>query len=284
MEITIVYKKDLWQLRDAVPDELLDNCSLCVAALDGDELKGVLTAQAVLSGTWDITYIYVDEAVRRQGVAKAMLELLTQTAGMLGAGALTLSYVKSDKDDSLGEFTRTVGFTVVRENMVLETTLTAAAISLDAWRRSGGFKGKLIPLKNVSNGMWNQFIKLLSEKRARLKPGQDNQVFIIPGDIKGYQGDTSFIAVTSTGENCGCILVRQVDDYVSVEYLCNLNESNPMVLLDMLIRSCDAAEENFGEIKICFHTYNPKAEKMARTLLGKRIKNLGRVSYAIRYI
>ena len=284
MTITIINQEDIWQLSEVVPEDLLRSCDLCICALEGEDLKGVLLAQAVLKETWDITYAYVEDTARRSGVAKAMLDLLALTLSTAGAGALTMTYVGGDKEDLLSYFAQSAGFRVVRENRVLETTLSAASIALESKRKKGTFNGKLIPLRDVTNNTWSRFCNLLSERRAHAKNTIDNQVYLNPGMTESYQKDLSILAVKESGEPCGCILVRHVDDYVSVEYLCNLDENNPFVLLSMLLASCDSAEQRYGEIKICFHTYNPKAEKLAKTLLGKYAKELGTVCYAIKYI
>ena len=100
--IAMIAEDDRGSLLGVVPEELLQEKSVCVAALTGEDLCGVLVAVPVEETVFDISYLLVLEEYRRRGVAKGMLNLLTMSLQLYGGGTLLLNFM----DDQTREANR----------------------------------------------------------------------------------------------------------------------------------------------------------------------------------
>ncbi len=59
MIISTLSEKEKAQLFDIFPENMLRDCDICIGALNGDDLCGVLTAKIILKECWDMTILSV---------------------------------------------------------------------------------------------------------------------------------------------------------------------------------------------------------------------------------
>ena len=287
MTITIISKEEQEQLYDVFPQDILEESDVCIAALQGDEVHGILTAKAIFEQTWDVTFIHVDRLWRGHHVGEDMLRLLVMTVRQLGAAALTASFFKENGKDELYEFAVMNGFETVSESGVLGTSLSSVSIALDSLKKVKDFGGDVLSLDEATDTQWKQLNTILEEKRSEQdkKRGKDSGLlYIMPEPKNYYKTDISCIAIDKKDVPCGALLMREADDYISVDYLVNLIVKKPDVVICMMKTVVDAMSKKYKDIDIHFHTYNPEAEKLARTLLGRYVKDEGKAVYMIKYL
>ena len=287
MIISVLNEGEMTQLCDVFPETILRDCDICIGAIQGSDVYGVLTAKKILKETWDITFIHVDPVWRNHHVAEDMLKLLAQTVRRLGAGAISACFFRAGDRDSLFSFAVRNGFEIVSESGVLGSSLSSVCIALDDFNTKKSYSGKVISLDKATDEQWYSLNRVLEEKRSeqdKKRGANSGMLYIIPEPRKYYKTEISYIALDKKDRPAGALLMREGDDYLSVDYLVNLISKEPSVVLNLMKASAAAMESFYGDVNIHFHTYNPAAERLARTLLGKFIKELGRVVYMIKYL
>ena len=287
LTITIVNEKEKEQLCELFPETIINDSDICIAALKGTEVYGILTAKRVLTECWDITFLHVDDAWRGHRVGEDMLKLLIMSVRNLGAGAVTASFLRDDDNDSLYRFALRKGFETVSESGVLSSTLSSVSISLEAVKKQKSSSGTIIPLSMATVNHWNALTRLLEERRSEQDKRRGNNsgfLYIMPEPKNYYTEKISFLALDKSGVPTGALLMREGENYISVDYLVSLVAKDPTIVINLMKASCEAMEERYKDIDIHFHTYNPAAKKLAHTLLGRYVKDTGLAVYMIKYL
>ena len=283
MTITILDYNEKTQLYDIYPEEILEESDICVGALSGEELHGILTARSMQKGNFNITFLHVDESLRRQGTAQDMLRLLCQTVRVLGAEALTMSFFVEDKDDALLPFAEKNGFKRTVRSGVITVPLSAVSIALDKLK-SKEYPGEIIPLSKVTEAKWKEFRERLLEIKDDAAGEKTNDLYMDPGSKSSYNKDISFLSYDKKKIPTGGIFMREDEGFLVLDYLISLKRSDAVLTMNLVRTACEALEERYSEIKIKMHAFSPEAKKLAVNLLGKYAKESEDVVHMVKYL
>ncbi len=281
MTITLLSQNEQEQLYGVFPKDILQSSDVCVGAVEDDEVVGVLTAKAVLAQTWDITYIYVNDQNRRQGVARDMLRLFCIVIRRMGAGAITMSFVKELKDP-LYLLAEECGFETVSSSAVTGTRLSDVRESLERYTKKKPYVVKYKPIGKVTKEQWKQFEESLLENR---ESGLEEGMLFMPLRHKNtYNQEVSMMAFGDEKEPVAAILISEGKNFFVVDYLVCIYPGESALVVHLLKEACAAAETKYEERGICFHSCNEISGKVANSLLGKKAREVGRAVYMIKYL
>ena len=292
MEITWIGNHDKKQLAGFVPERLLGDETVCICALEEGNLCGVMIAVPVAATVMDLSFLYVAEDYRKHGIARDMLTLLTMTVRMIGVGAIVMSMATGigDGDDSLYDFAISCGFSKEEESSLLSAPLPDVIRQISSYHKMKPFSGKIEKLSNLSSRKWTMLVREIAKRRDAEALSEDKtakQLYMIPDEMGHYDGRLSQVAIGEGQIPVAALLIHTDENVISVDYLCNFDQGEPQVLVHMMREACSEATEVYGSADAqtgSFHAYNPIAEKMGRTLLGKHLTRLGQGVYLVKYL
>ena len=288
--ITVIHDDDKHQLIKLVPEELLGPDTVCICALeDSSDLSGVLLARPEEENdeVWELSYLYVVERERRKSLATQMLTVLFEILQPLGAMALTFSFLEEEGENAFSGFASHMGFSVLGTSVVYETTLLYARQAVERLRPPRLPQTLVQELKKIPFARWNAFRGELEHWRRDRGIADNRQLYVLPGERENYDGEISFFAATRTGGPAGALLVKSDgENNLAVEYLVSFHPGDPNLTIAMLRQMCDAASARFPvtDTMISFHAFNPNVGDMGKNLLGRKLYEVGKVNYLVRYL
>ena len=257
MEVCLLTPLDLDKFSHLFPGSLLDHLpasTLLLGCVEEEPLAaaGILMAH-VEQREMVVDWLYVDEAFRRRGGGRAMLEDLRDTAKASGKlDGVTMTYTQDHQN--MTEFLRACGFIAVyREGCkAFRSTL-------------GDFR--ILPVPAEKNGVLQPLRAVPPEEVARfsgvLQKGLIPDIGIRPLiDPMDYRPESC--AYLEQGKIRGLWLVRDTQDGISFPWFCNISSSLsvPLSLMNASLKLLKAALP--ASTAVSFATTNPNIETIVQ--------------------
>ncbi len=286
--ITVIHDDDKWQLKELVPEELLGSDTVCICSLeDENELTAVLVARPDGNAVWEISYIYVIEELRETGIATEMVNLLILSLQPMGAMALTFNFLEEEGENMFSGFAQKMGFESAGSSTVFETSLLNARQAIEKLKQPRLMQAVVSDLKRISTMRWSALQKELELWRRDKGISDNRQLYVLPDKREAYNDEISRFATNQVGEPMGVLLVKSDgENNLSVDYMVNFRPGDPNLTIAMLREMCTAASLHYSvtDTMISFHAFNPNVASMGKSLLGRKLYEVGTVHYLVKYL
>lgn len=275
MTVTIISDTESKKLKTLVPPDVFEKNVTFIGALDeNDDIMGLLAISELSGRAWDIPYIYVVKAFRRQGVGRRLFDYISDLARNNGVSDITVSYIDDSKRNPLSGFFQSMQFEEMDSSELYQIPLSLALDALDSNKSlSGHASGLVIPLKLLKSGQWYS----VTEKINRLaKNDGSDGFFAVPYPRTHFDDEYSLVILDKDSTPEGLILCTLDDTILNIDYLCSLNPHNPMISAMLIKELCRKASQQTEDLEVHFHAYNPKMSKLGKVLLGDLLDYTGR--------
>ena len=225
---------------------------------------GILAAESVrnekLGFCLAIRQIYVDEAWRKKGVGRALVNALLDISLDVGAKAVLCCHLETGEEgETLSPFFEALEFKRTRD-----------ALPVYGFRLSEIDPGKdhaeitCVPLKEAGGLEWRSFIKYADERNAVI-------------NVRSYYDEqTSFFAYDKNGRFRGVILISRRGGVLFVDELLCEKEGQTFTLEALIFHAVSAAEKLYSPgTEIGIVLAGPEQEMILCELTGFHAEKLG---------
>ena len=218
-----------------------------VVEVETDTACGVLAAESMHDAEGGILLaireIFVDEAYRRKGAGRCLIRFLQDAAADWGAGALTCTFLESDKNVS--RFLKQMGF---YEEKQKDTLYECALSDLSQMAGSTGLTHK--PLSKLKDKEWDTLMQV-AEKRGYAV------------NVRSYYDPKISTAVFDQEEKLqGAFLISVGEDGLFAEAMLPFTENNISELSELLYGAYESAVKLYApEMKVFVSIHDDLAQE-----------------------
>ncbi|MBO6214548.1 MAG: hypothetical protein J6N76_03305 [Lachnospiraceae bacterium] len=275
MSVSIIKDSERDKLKEFVPSDIIDKSTLILGDLSetGDVL-GLLTVRESSGRVWELLYIYVVKAFRKNEIATDLIHFTFDLAATLGVSNVMVSLVNDSKKNPLVILFDKLGFEEIESSDLYQIPLSLALDSL----RSNKIFSKLPPssiitLRSITGKQWDSITSRISQLSQH---GSSDDFFEIPYPKEHYHEDYSLVVLNKDRIPQGLILCSLMDEILNIDYLCSLVPNNPLVSAILIRELCRLAASETEDLEVHFHAYNPRISKLGKALLGDNLEKTGR--------
>lgn len=278
MNYTMISEKNRAPFEGLMPKNYWDNADVIIGAFD-DLACGIIAVE-VENDEPQLSWLYVSEEKRREGVATGMLKMLHYVLHMSDFDYLRCDYLE-DEAGTLSAFFESNSFDVDSfESNVYRVSFSDVDQSLfEKEIKPVGFE-RLVSLKGLPSRAYHA----MQETFAKMREADTEGVIPILKNRESYDENYSFFMME--GEKvAGCLLASTQDDTVLIEYIHILKSGCPlgmMSLLQGLFRVIQA--KGNGNMEIIMNAVNPIVPSIVKKIAQDKQTVTGCAKEAILYL
>lgn len=249
---------------DILPEGIGAEDALILVTVDDEDddnpVVGVSIFSPVSSVMWRLDYLFVAESYRHRGVAKGLMAYGSFLVQMMGRRLLSAVILLEDDEegaDILRKCLMSGGFQLSSKREIVAVSAEAVKRKLLPYEKRANLK-RIRSLRRLGSLMWDEIVDNL--------PGQlsESDMVIPLHENSYYNADISMVALDEVGFCKGMLLVSDVGENISLDYLWSDDRSG-IVTVSLLVAAMQVIS---GDCDILFQAQSKPAQKLAKNLLG----------------
>ncbi len=205
---------------------------------DTDTACGIVAAQALSKFLLSISYIYVDEAYRRKGAGRALIDALLEFCQISSFSALMCEHRESfDKNDMLiSSFLRNYGFNSLDYTRNITYSVKVGAIHIEKKK----LPGKVIPLKKIPQHSFDLYSKKIKALEKKDKTGAITEL----ENIDSYNREFSLFYQDNNDNTMGALLIKANPKGLYLNELQAIGNNVPKIIYSLLQKMDEITKQN----------------------------------------
>ncbi len=238
MFATLITKENEKNFLQFIPEETVSLSDVLFGAFDGksDTACGVVAAEVISPYILSISYIYVDEAYRRKGAGRALIEALIEFSQTSSFSALICEHREDyDANDALiSKFLKSCDFDCLDYSRNTTYSISLGSINIKKKKLSGN----IVPLKKVSKSSWNKY-----SKQIKVLEENDDTGFVLElDDMHHYNKELSFLYLDDDENIQGSLLFKTAPNGLFINELQGFGDNTPKIIYSLLQTMDDTAK------------------------------------------
>ena len=272
MIITLITEENLEAFAPILPENVREDSGLLLGAVEEKRPVGAIAFEE-LDGNLLLSYVYIEEACRKQGILREFLDKAQEIAEDAGAGMLAACYRLEEETEALYESLKALGFSE-RENVADVYSVRFGDLKEQFSEDAEDEKIPVRPISEITGPRINMFIQEL----IGLMDRGENVALPVLKEKSWYDQELSVYVPGPGNEIMGCMLIKRYPgEVIRIEYLFN-KEYSIRHFLAMLSASIRKGRELLSDDTVVLaEIKDPRIRSILARMTGKRPKSRGKI-------
>ena len=216
MIITLITEENLEAFAPVLPENVREDADLMLGAVEEKSPVGAAAFEAQ-DGNLLLSYVYVEEAFRKQGILKEFLKIAQEIAEDTGYGMIAACYRLDQETEDLHESLKSLGFSE-RENVADVYSVRFGELAGNFSEDPEAEKTPVRPFSEITSARFS----MLERELESLKNSGKNVILPVLKQREWYDRELSVYVPGPGNEIMGCLLIKRYPGKViRIEYLFN---------------------------------------------------------------
>ncbi len=268
MEVFIVNDELKKAYTDGLPSAILKESDLFFGAQEGADPAGIAAIRA-MGNEFLLTYIFVREEFRRQGVGTMLMDAVKSTLRQIGADRLEVTYTLNDLTGELHDFLEEQQLTEDREEDEKPVRRMYFKDIPDQYRERK--TGEVIfRRKEVLNRQWAKYTadyELFKEKHPEYAVELKSRDY--------YDPEFSVVRLNNAREIEAAMLFSKQGNDLVLEHIIRLTKPEKEDFMSLFFGAMKEAEGSDPDMSISYCIYNPKFRGVSDVVSDHKAEQIG---------
>ncbi len=268
MDVFIVTDELKKAYTEGLPSQVLEESDMFFGAQEGDEPVGVDAIRA-MGDEFLLTFVFVREDHRRQGVGTMLMDAVKDTLRQIGADRLEATYTLNDLTAELHDFLEEQGMPEDMDEDEKPVMVMQLKDIPDKYRNRKILE-EIVPLKDVLKGQWSLY---MADHKRFMENFPEYAVEMKSREY--YDQEFSFVRMNDKGQiEASALFSRHGNDLV-LEHLIRLTQPNREDFMSLVFAAINEAGNEDPEMSISYCIYNPKLLKISDLISDQKARKIG---------